>query len=267
MIKKLSACTLLFSCIFSITAFAGYWLHDGVGWWWQDGGERYTNEWQWVDGNYDGVYECYYFDENGHCLMSTTTPDGYQVNEAGAWVLNGQVQTQVKDTSDIQSGTLTVTPWAKAFLDGTLTGTNVHEQLIGDKDFFASSDGDRQYVFTSHVGAQYAYLSSSQEVIGIVVPLEQAVEGIDFTGFDTEQMKAALNAASTVSFKVDVIKNRREIPCITPSGNTDPVCRFVLRDGYTLEISSYVPFYGDSRCLIYKTNGPLKTDSWYTRLD
>lgn len=47
-----------------------------------------------LDGNGDGVAECYYFDGNGYMLANTTTPDGYTVNADGAWTVNGVVQTK-----------------------------------------------------------------------------------------------------------------------------------------------------------------------------
>lgn len=49
--------------------------------------------WQWLDINGDGVSECYYW-EYGYILRNTTTPDGYTVNEDGAWIENGAVQTK-----------------------------------------------------------------------------------------------------------------------------------------------------------------------------
>ena len=77
------------------TSFAASWQSDSIGWWWQnDDGTWPANSWQWLDGNGDGVAECYYFDGNGYMLANTTTPDGYQVNSDGAWVQNGAVQTQ-----------------------------------------------------------------------------------------------------------------------------------------------------------------------------
>ncbi len=54
--------------------------------------------WQWLDENNDGIAECYYFDEGGHKLTGTTTPDGYTVNADGAWVENGAVQTQASSS-------------------------------------------------------------------------------------------------------------------------------------------------------------------------
>lgn len=55
--------------------------------------------WQWLDRNGDGVFECYYFNPisdgtKGRLYSNTTTPDGYQVNENGQWIVNGAVQTK-----------------------------------------------------------------------------------------------------------------------------------------------------------------------------
>lgn len=48
--------------------------------------------WQWLDGNGDGRYECYAFDQNGWMFAHTITPDGYQVNPDGAWIVDDVVQ-------------------------------------------------------------------------------------------------------------------------------------------------------------------------------
>lgn len=94
------------SVFMGMTAFAGSWQNDNTGWWWQnDDGGYPTDTWQWIDGNGDGVSECYYFDGNGYCLMNTETPDGYTVNADGAWTANGTVQTQGAQTqSQTQAG-------------------------------------------------------------------------------------------------------------------------------------------------------------------
>lgn len=77
------------------TALAGQWRIDPGGWWWQnDDGSYPTDSWQWLDGNQDGVSECYYFDSTGYLVTNTITPDNYQVNEDGAWIENGAVQTK-----------------------------------------------------------------------------------------------------------------------------------------------------------------------------
>lgn len=98
----------------SITAFAGQWQSDANGWWYQnDDGSYPASTWQWIDGNNDGTAESYYFNPQGYCLMNTTTPDGYTVNPAGAWIVDGVVQTKVieagntmPDTSNINSVSL-----------------------------------------------------------------------------------------------------------------------------------------------------------------
>lgn len=80
----------------AITALAGSWKQDNTGWWYQEADGSYpVNTWQWIDGNHDGIAECYYFDQNGYLLTAAFTPDGYQVNENGAWTIGPAVQTQM----------------------------------------------------------------------------------------------------------------------------------------------------------------------------
>lgn len=78
---------------------------ENVNRWWYDNenGTWAAGGWYWVDGNKDGVAECYYFDDDGWALTSNTTPDGYTVNEAGAWVENGIVLTKyiTTDSSNV----------------------------------------------------------------------------------------------------------------------------------------------------------------------
>ncbi len=81
------------SLLTSIPAFAGEWKQDNTGWWWQENDGTYpTNTWCWLDGNQDGISECYYFNEAGYLLTNTFTPDGYWVNGYGAWIDNGAIQ-------------------------------------------------------------------------------------------------------------------------------------------------------------------------------
>ena len=94
----------------SITAFAGEWKQDAIGWWYQnDDGSYLTNCWQWIDGNEDGIAENYYLDDNGYCLMNTVTPDGYTVNENGAWVIDGVIQTKNLNNVNVSNVTATTT--------------------------------------------------------------------------------------------------------------------------------------------------------------
>ncbi|WP_455031899.1 CAP domain-containing protein [Oribacterium sp.] len=68
-------------------------------WWYDLGNENYLRStWQWIDTDNDGVAECYYFDADGWMYTDTTTPDGYTVDENGAWTVDSVVQT--RETQD-----------------------------------------------------------------------------------------------------------------------------------------------------------------------
>ena len=71
-----------------VSSFVYGWQSDTKGWWWKnDDGMSYpVNCWRWLDGNRDGIAECYYFGGDGYMLSDAVTPDGYQVNMDGAWV-------------------------------------------------------------------------------------------------------------------------------------------------------------------------------------
>lgn len=102
----------------SISAAAGSWQSDAAGTWYQnDDGSYPTSCWQWIDENYDGIAESYCFNDKGYLYISTTTPDGYTVNENGAWTVNGVVQTQVipqtQDPLQPQEQTLPTAPEQK----------------------------------------------------------------------------------------------------------------------------------------------------------
>ena len=113
--KKIAAAIVLMMSIAaaaSFAAFAGQWQPNENGWRWKnDDGSYPTNSWQWLDGNNDGTAECYYFDGSGYMLASTTTPDGYFVDGNGAWVVNGEIQTQTVNTetpaNETQTGVYT----------------------------------------------------------------------------------------------------------------------------------------------------------------
>lgn len=101
-ILKLLMMVFAITALMASTAFgAGWTLGQGENssrWWYDlDNGQYYktadqTVEWQWLDGNGDGIAECYAFDSQGWMYAGTTTPDGYTVNADGAWTVNGTVQ-------------------------------------------------------------------------------------------------------------------------------------------------------------------------------
>ncbi|MCB7317995.1 MBL fold metallo-hydrolase [Lacrimispora sp. 210928-DFI.3.58] len=94
------------------TSLAGEWKANDTGWWWQEEDGSYPmNSWRWLDGNQDGISECYYFDETGYLVTAATTPDGYQVNADGAWTENGRVQSKEEEkegSASMWGGNITV---------------------------------------------------------------------------------------------------------------------------------------------------------------
>ncbi|MBP3804425.1 MAG: NPCBM/NEW2 domain-containing protein [Oribacterium sp.] len=86
------AAALTISTVLSFTALAGSWKKDAKGWWYDYGNGSYpANKWEWIDGNGDGLAECYYFNSNGY-MAASTYQDGYELNADGQWVNNGVVQ-------------------------------------------------------------------------------------------------------------------------------------------------------------------------------
>ncbi|MCD8120990.1 MAG: hypothetical protein LUE65_01965 [Clostridiales bacterium] len=79
----------------ALTVFAANWEKNVFGWWYRDGGSYLHDGWAWIDDDNDGISECYYFGDDGYLLTDTVTPDGYTVNEDGAWVIDGEIQTSI----------------------------------------------------------------------------------------------------------------------------------------------------------------------------
>ena len=91
---------LAMGALLPFTAFSGEWksgsaLNERAWRYENDDGSYAANGWYWLDGNRDNIAECYYFNADGWMLSETVTPDGYTVNEAGAWTENGIVKTRV----------------------------------------------------------------------------------------------------------------------------------------------------------------------------
>lgn len=91
------------SASFTLLSFAG-WEQTGASWKYHNANGTYATGWNWIDGNGDGIAECYYFNADGSMLASTTTPDNYMVNEDGAWVVNGVVQTKPVESQHVSNG-------------------------------------------------------------------------------------------------------------------------------------------------------------------
>ena len=124
-----------FVFLLSGTAQADWVKGESKNKWWFDfgNGDYFKSSWQWIDGNQDGIAECYCFDENGWMYENTITPDGYTVNENGAWTVNNIVQTKTSDlipknnTSNVNNGNNTAS--------NNFTETRNNEENQGNEDF------------------------------------------------------------------------------------------------------------------------------------
>ncbi|MCB7318464.1 CAP domain-containing protein [Lacrimispora sp. 210928-DFI.3.58] len=100
--KKWILLAAVFTVLAAAPAYAGQWIQDDVGWWWQDDDGSYPANWsRWLDGNRDGIYELYYFDESGYLYTNTSLFDGMvTVDENGASVKGGTVMTMAYDPDE-----------------------------------------------------------------------------------------------------------------------------------------------------------------------
>lgn len=139
----------------TMTSFAGTWKNgagDNQSRWWYDNedGTYANNNWQWIDGNGDGVAECYYFDADGWMLANTTTPDGHQVNESGAWVENGVVKTN-KATQPVQNQPKGISLCKEDFIvsgdNEVVRTTSDHSVISCAENFYGFNDG-RSWIYT-----------------------------------------------------------------------------------------------------------------------
>ena len=129
-----------FVFLLSGTAQADWVKGESKNAWWFDfgNGDYFKSSWQWIDGNQDGIAECYCFDENGWMYENTTTPDGYTVNENGAWTVNNIVQTKTSDLIPKNNTNNSVNTASNNF-----TETRNNEENQGNEDFNEKKDDYR----------------------------------------------------------------------------------------------------------------------------
>jgi len=145
-----SLCVLAsFVFLFSGTAQADWVRGNSKNAWWYDlgNGNYYKSSWQWIDGNHDGIAECYCFDENGWMFENAITPDRFTVNENGAWTVDNIVQTKsanlisqnnTNNNTDTVSNTFTETK------NKNLSETRNNEENQGNEDFSEKQDEYRE---------------------------------------------------------------------------------------------------------------------------
>ena len=130
-----AACTAALSLSMAIPAFAGQWQQNANGWWYsQDDGTYPSGGWYWIDQDLDKKAECYYFNQDGYCLMGLPAPDGGLTNASGAWIVNDVVQTQTVTAEVTKRNT---------FL-GTYSGTYTASHGKGGIDIAIFETGDIQ---------------------------------------------------------------------------------------------------------------------------
>lgn len=107
--KKVILCIVMI-ILFSESVFATHWLlipgTDNSWCCMQDDGSLAKDKWAMSDTDGDGKYEYYYFNGDGIMLSNTITPDGYQLDVNGAWVVDGIVQTKQIEQSKITSNVI-----------------------------------------------------------------------------------------------------------------------------------------------------------------
>lgn len=148
------ALTAAMAASMGMTAFAGQWVQNTTGWWWQeDNGSYPVSQWKWLDGNKDGIYECYAFDANGYMYSNTTTPDGYTVNKDGAWTIGDSVQ--LKFQKDMQNETAANDNSTSNSSDSSDKTVYTNEDMVGT---FKINDEDRDdyYEFLQGAGDSIA---------------------------------------------------------------------------------------------------------------
>ena len=210
----------------SMTSFAGTWKQDNVGWWYQNTDNSYpksawmqdtdgkwycfdangymvANKWEWIDGNNDGIAECYGFDSSGKLYVNTFTPDGYAVDSSGAWTVNGILQQQGVASGNGTTGST-----------GTSTSndaTNIYADFTTDFDanwkvVYMGTNGQilkNQWLFFGLYGdqARWVYLDSNgYEIVNGTSPDGYPLDGVGFYyATATEADKAAYAARSAAS--------------------------------------------------------------------
>lgn len=79
--------------------FTGEWIKSPKGWKYKKEDGTYLTSWHWIDGNKDGIAECYYFDSEGE-LVTNSRIDGYKLNQDGAMLTSKGTVNALKVTSD-----------------------------------------------------------------------------------------------------------------------------------------------------------------------
>lgn len=175
--KQLSILKTIFlifilSLISAIPAFALGWSR-GISrnaWWYDLGNGNYHKaSWQWLDGNNDGISECYRFDNYGWMAENTITPDGYTVNQSGAWTVNNVVQTR--------AGNISTTSFTEQYEREVLSLINQYRSAHGLRtlqesaglNHLAKARAEECSILFSHTRPQGGSVTNEADVCGEII--------------------------------------------------------------------------------------------------
>ena len=163
--------------------------------------DYYKSCWQWLDLNSDGVYECYYFNVLGHMYKNGTTPDGYQVNKKGEWVVDDIVQRkssiEVKNLIDTNIATISSIYDTKNYVIYDVKrdfaeelDNYVEERTFDVRNYIVSKDVDKKLL----IDLQGQYIKNMNNIYNIYY--KQIVELFDkneITKQDLNESKGILS--------------------------------------------------------------------------
>lgn len=113
--------------------------------WLENDGTIPAGRWAWIDGNGDGLAECYYFNSEGYLLTAPAMPEGYTVSSTGAWTKNGIVQAFPNEwvpggrvyTADVQYRSTTEMSSRINPLQTEVTAENATHSTMTDEEAYA----------------------------------------------------------------------------------------------------------------------------------
>lgn len=171
-IPKTTFLIFILSIISAIPAFALGWSR-GISrnaWWYDLGNGNYHKaSWQWLDGNNDGISECYRFDNYGWMAENTITPDGYTVNQSGAWTVNNVVQTR--------AGNISTTSFTEQYEREVLSLINQYRSAHGLRtlqesaglNHLAKARAEECSILFSHTRPQGGSVTNEADVCGEII--------------------------------------------------------------------------------------------------
>lgn len=171
--EPISIASFVDDFIGTINSFAAGWVSEdsSTGRIWRyvnDDGTNLNSGWYWLDGNLDGIAECYYFYSDG-TMAASTYVDTWLVDSEGRWVENGVIQTRSSDISQGSSGVsgeLKSVPYADIIMEAAaesqvspyvIAATILQEQGSGTSDLISGENSSYPGVYNFFNIGAYAH--------------------------------------------------------------------------------------------------------------